>query len=148
MKKIFFLFACIWSFTALHAKPKVFNDHPRVLSVSELSMEKILELAQSKHWDCILHLKEGNMVPLQFLMKTSLLSARIDPNLSLKVEKTCYFRVANKKGYFSEDLVHWEKGSDYFFSGTPSHQLKPTANNSGLVLESSLVPYEKGEPGP
>ena len=143
MKKACFLFVCFLSVATVHAKAKVFNDRPRIVPLSELSFEKIQELTRSTTSDYIVEFKEGTTVPLQFLTKTRLLSALIDPNLTLKVEKTCYFRVVDKKCYMSEDLTHWEKTSK-FLEGKSTIQIKPSAKG-GLMLEATIAPCEDDE---
>lgn len=139
MKKVIFLFAL--AITALHAGSKVvtFNDTPRIVSASELTVDKIQGLIQSKNSDVIVELTEGTAIPLQFLLKNRIFSAALDPNLMFKVDKTCYLRVVNKKCYMSEDLVNWQKAGK-FLDGTPMVQLTPSTNKPGFVLQTDLVP--------
>jgi hypothetical protein len=144
MKKIIFLF--VLTLTTLHARPKVvtFNDTPRIVSAAELTFDKIQELIQSKNSDFTLELKEGTMLPLQFLVKNRIFSAMIDPNFTFKVDRTCYLRIANKKCYMSEDLVHWQK-AEKFFDGKSTIQLTPSTNKPGFVLETNVVPHSDNE---
>ena len=116
----------------------------RILSFDQLSFDSIQEFAHMKDSDFIVELKEGTAVPLQFLAKTRILSAMIDPNLVIKVDKTCYLRVINKKCYMSEDLVQWEKAGK-FMDGQPVIRVIPSTNKPGLTIETSIVPYERGE---
>jgi hypothetical protein len=141
MKRAFFIFVSALNIATAHAK--VFDDRPRIMPLSELSFEKIQELIQSKNSDCTVEFKEGTTIPLQFLTRTRLFSALIDPNLMLKAEKTCYCRVVNKKCYMSEDLIHWEKIGK-FLKGTSSIQIKPVAKG-GLILETTIAPHEDDE---
>jgi hypothetical protein len=144
MKKAFFLLACILAVSTAHAKVKVFNDVPQTVSWSELSVEKLQEFIYSKNSSFAVEVKEGTIIPLQFLTKTRIFSAIIDPNLVIRAEKPCYFRVADKKCYISEDLTHWEK-AEKFLSGKSTLQLTSSPNKPGLTLETSIVPYQDEE---
>jgi len=141
MKKSLFLIACTMLATTGFAKTKFFNDTPRIVSLDEISFEQIQEAIQSKSSDVTLELREGTVIPLQFLLKHQVFSAALNPNLVFKAEKTCYLRIVNKKCYMSDDLIRWEKPGR-FTGGLPTLQLKQSVNNSGFVLETNLAPYK------
>jgi hypothetical protein len=142
MKKAF-LFTAICMIAALHAKTISFNDQLKVVPLSHFTVTQLQEFILSHDSGFVLELQEGSSFPVQFLTKTPFISAMIDPNLTIKIEKTCYLRIAHKKLYMSEDLIHWEKANK-MLDGRPSFQLSPS-QNQGLVVESHLVPdqYEK-----
>ena len=139
MKKSLFLVFCTCIAFSAQAKVKVFDPQPRVLAMHELSLEKIQEFIHARNSEFAVELREGIAVPLQFLMKSPLLSAVIDPNMVVRIEKTCYLTVVNKKCYMSEDLVHWEKVSK-FIDGNPIIEIRPNKERSGLILETTFVP--------
>lgn len=143
MKKSLFLLACI--FTSMLAHAKVFEDTPAIISVNELSSERLQELIYSKSLGFIIELREGTTIPLQFLTKFSFFSMMLDPNLAFRIEKTCYFRVVNGKGYISEDLVNWKKIDQYFLKGKESILCKPSTNKPGYTLEVSVTPSDDVE---
>jgi len=140
MKKTLFIFACTLAITVAHAKVKTFPDSPRIVPLSELSYEKIRELLHCQNSPFTVELKHGAVVPLQFLTRNRVFSAMLDPNLTFKIEKTCYLRVVNKQCYLSDDLVHWQKPGR-FLDGEAAYELKPGINK-GFLLETTLVPSE------
>ena len=144
MKKALFLLTCVLTISTAQAKTKELDDMPRILSFDQLSFNNIQEFIRMKDSDVIVELREGTTVPLQFLAKNRILSAMIDPNLVIKVDKTCYLRVVNKKCYMSEDLVQWEKAGR-FMDGESVVRVVPSTNKPGLTIEASIVPYERGE---
>ena len=144
MKKAFFFFLAALTISTAHAKVKVFEDKLPVIPWTQFSFEQVQELTHSHNSDMIVEFNEGTVIPFQFLTKTRLLSSRLDPNLSVQVDKTCYFRIVNKKCYISDDLVNWER-PEKMLAGKPTRQLTPNANQSGFTLETSMAPYEKEE---
>ncbi len=142
MKKALFLLTCILAISAAQARVKKFSDMPPIIPFDQLSLDNIQELIGMRDSGFIVELKKGTSVPIQFLTKTSIFSAVIDPDLVITVDKTCYLRVLNKKGYISEDLVQWKKGSK-FMRGKSTSRLIPSTNKSGVTLETSVVPYER-----
>lgn len=142
MKSMFFLFASVLSLTTAHAKALTFTDVPRIISLIEISPEKIQEFISSRNPNFVVELKEGNSLPLQFLTKTRVFSALLDPNLTIQVDKTCYLRIVNKKCYMSEDLVKWEK-AEKFLNGESTIRFYPSTNKPGFVLESNIVPFRE-----
>lgn len=141
MKKAILLFSV--AFISLQASQKTitFDTTPRILSINELSYERIQELIQSKDSDFMIALEEGASFPLKFLLKHRLFSSMLDPNLSFTVAKTCYLRVVNKKCYISEDLIHWEKTSR-LLSGKSKLQLVPNEDKPGFTLQTTLTEEE------
>lgn len=144
MKRALFLLTCVLTISTAQAKTKEFDNTPRMLPFDQLSFDNIQEFIYKKDSDFTIELREGTTVPLQCLAKTRVLSAMIDPNLVIKVDKTCYLRVVNKKCYMSEDLVQWEK-AEKFMDGKSVLRFIPSTNKPGLTLEASIVPYEWGE---
>lgn len=125
---------------SLNAKVKTFDDQPPILASNELSLEQIQEFTHAENSSFTIAVKEGLTVPLQFLMKTTVFSALLDPNLTLSVDRTFYLRVVDKKCYLSQDLVNWEKASK-FLNGSSAVRLVPSTNKPGLTLETEIVPY-------
>ncbi|MCX6989674.1 MAG: hypothetical protein NTX49_01200 [Chlamydiae bacterium] len=144
MKKPFFLFTSALIITCSLATATTFTDTPKIISFNEFSVEKIQEFINAKNSDFIIEIEKGDSFPLQFLTKTRVFSAMLDPNIKLKVEKTCYVRVVNNKCYMSEDLVNWEK-AQRFMGGVATLQLSQSETNSGLVLETDIVPLKDAE---
>lgn len=145
MKTIFlFLISALMFSTAHAAKTKTFNDTLRIVPWNELSIDKIQQFTHSKNSDFTVQLKEGTMVPLQFVTKNRTLSALIDPNLMIRVDKTCYLRIVDKKCYMSEDLVQWQTAGK-FMEGETTFRFAPSTNKPGLVLEQEIVPYAESE---
>jgi hypothetical protein len=140
VKKIIFLFALALS--SLHAGSKVvtLNDSPRIVSAADLSFEKIQELIQSKSSDIAIVFNEGAAFPLRFLVRNRVLSTMLDPNLTFKVEKTCYLRVIKKHCYMSEDLIHWQKASKFMEGNEVTINLTPSPDKPGFVLQAEIVP--------
>jgi hypothetical protein len=144
MKKMFIFLVYALAASTAYAKVKTFDDVIQIVSWSELSVEKLQEFIYSKNSSFAVEVKEGTIIPLQFLTKTRIFSAIMDPNLVIRAEKTCYFRVADKKCYMSEDLTRWEK-AERFLSGSPTLKLTSSPDKPGLTLETSIVPYQDEE---
>lgn len=139
MKKTIALLVSALLVTTVQAKAVTFKDTPPIVSLSEMSLEKIQEFIGTKNPEFIIELTESAAIPVQFLAKNRIFSAMIDPNFTFKVDKTCYFRIVKKKFYMSEDLVNWKK-ADKFMKGIMIPAIYPNPNKPGLIVEGNIVP--------
>src|SRR3989344_189181 len=67
-----------------------------VVSLMQVTPALVKEIGQGAHQDMAIECKEGNALPLQLLYNTPLLAMSLAPNLSFKVNKTCYLRFVKK----------------------------------------------------
>lgn len=115
---------------------------PRILGLNELTADKIDDFIRAADENVVIECKEGSEVPLQYFMTNGLVSVHLDPNLTIKVEKTLYLRVANRKCYASFDLVNWDKASRVLDSGNVNVNVKvnPSTNKPGYTIETTISP--------
>ena len=121
------------------ARTNTLPEPRQVISLQGLDAQMIREIVQGEHPDLAVKCEEGNAIPLEFLHKFSFFSMKLNPNFSIKVDQSCYFRFCNKKVYMSYDLNRWEKPNT--FDGKFSVDVKQNENKTGLVLETTLTPY-------
>lgn len=147
MKKTLFLLTCALTITSAHAKTKIFSDMPRILGLNELTPDKIDEFVHAKDSDVVLECREGTEIPLRYFVTNGIFSLHLDPNLTVKVEKTIYLRVVGKKCYASYDLVNWDKASHVLDNNNVNVNVKvnPSKDKAGYTIETTISPREGEE---
>lgn len=85
----------------------------QVICLTELTPQITKELFKGIHPNVAFKCEEGIALPLKYLGNFGLFSINFSPNLSFKVEKTCYLRFIKKKTFLSFDLKQWEKASSF-----------------------------------
>jgi len=121
------------------AKTKILPPPGNIIPFTEVDSQLISELITGMHSDLVVECPEGTEVPISFLHNTPLFSLFCSPNLSVKVDKTCYLRFVKKKVYMSENATQWDKPSK-FLEGRYTAGLK-IDKKSGLKVESAVTPY-------
>lgn len=125
--------------TAVFAKDKNFPKITRVITPAELKGDITKEFGLNPDLATMaLEIKEGSTFPLHYLVNHKLFSIAINPNATLKANKTCYLRIYKKKVYVSEDLNSWDRGSKYL--GRESFNIKIEDNPTSVLLELNLAP--------
>ncbi len=135
-----FLAASMLVFAPAFAKTKDLSETKRVISWTELSSGMIKELAVGLHPDVAIECTEGTTLPIQLLSHYNFFSLKLNPNLTITIDKSCYLRVINRKLYISQDLVHWEKAKKYFH-GRMNADVQIGDEQSGVLVETALVPF-------
>jgi len=142
-KALYILIAMLF-FSPVFGKEKVLPETTQVIALTQLDTALLNELLKGDHPEIAVECKEGTTIPVQFLQNTGLFGVELAPNLTIKVQKTCYLRVIKKSGYVSFDLVGWESAK-HFFSGKSKVNLKINMENQSLLVESELVPKSQIE---
>ena len=137
MKKI--IIAMMMLALVLNAKEKLLPELKAVVEASDLDTNLLAEWVKGAHSDIAIHFKEGSVIPCRFLIRQNCFVARLDPSLTMTVEKECYFRMFNRRGYISYDLSSWVK-ADAFLHGKQESQLK-IDRRGALVVEQTITPY-------
>lgn len=116
----------------------------QVLSSTDLTPDMTKELLEGKHPRVAIECPEGRELPFKYMGDFGLFSVNFFPNLSVKVEKTCYFRFIKKsgraspaKGYMSYDLKTWGKAKDFLPKGKLDANLGMSKDKSHVVLETA-----------
>ena len=125
----------------------------QVFPLADLNYEMTKELLEGKHPHMAIECREGVDLPFKYFGNFGLFSVNFAPNLSIKIEKTCYLRFVQKNrfngkksstsGYISFDLKKWEKIKDV--------QAKQLNINFGMSNDKSHIllktsPVEKLAP--
>ncbi|NGX26147.1 MAG: hypothetical protein K940chlam6_00059 [Chlamydiae bacterium] len=139
INKALYILIAILFFSPVFGKEKVLPETTEVIALTQLDTTLLNELLDGAHPDIAVECKEGTTIPVQFLQNTGLFGVELAPNLTIKVQKTCYLRVIKKSGYVSFDLDSWESAK-HFFSGKPKVNLKINMENQSLLVESDLIP--------
>jgi hypothetical protein len=123
----------------MQAKVKTFYEPREIVPFTQLTFSQIEELAEGKQADLVIEFTPGMPMPIQLLYNFKYFSAKFNPNLTIKVEKPCYFRFMGRKVYMSEDLVTWDKPSR-FMKG----KIQGTArfDDNQIVINTQLVEKE------
>lgn len=119
------------------AKERSLPPVEKMISLTDLTFEITDELVQGKIPNMAIECKEGAQLPLRFFANYDLFSIGLIPNLTVRIEKTCYFRFIGKKGFISYDLQNWEKGSKLFYKNR-SPRVKFGIESSQVLIESHL----------
>jgi hypothetical protein len=79
-----------------------------VLLLTDVTPDVAKGLIEGRLPNLAIECHENMNLPLAFAFKTKIFSLRYNPNLTLKIQKSGYFRISHKrKCYFSEDLKNW-----------------------------------------
>lgn len=120
-----------------HAIEELSTEIKQVMLLTDLTSKISKELLEGRHPQVAVECKEGTHLPLKYLFNMGAFSIKLDPNLSLKVEKACYIRIlSNKKGYVSFDLENWEKPNIKLLDT----QVGLSQDKSHILLETSEHP--------
>lgn len=118
-------------------KEKKFNDPvEKIIPITELSKADMAQAffgggVQNIAVEC----KEGMELPLKYFGNFGPFSVKFLPNLSIKVEKTCYIRMGGRKAYISYDLENWQSLSRTI-EGMPMADIK--INEEEIVINTSM----------
>lgn len=129
-----FALALTLCFASAHAKEDKFAEVQKIITIEDLTPETTKEFCLGMHPDTVIEFKEGSSLPLNFLLKNEIVSLKVNPQIGINVETTCYVRVIGKKAYMSTDMETWER-PNAFFSGTYNAILK-NAHNKEIVNET------------
>jgi hypothetical protein len=117
---------------------KTLPEIREVIPFTELTVEKVKELIDGKYKDTAILCEEGTELPLKFLFKYGLFSVKHTPELTVKIERTCYIRrYLKKKVYMSYDLVHWEN-AEKFFKSEPNYNVGVSNDRSHILIETDM----------
>lgn len=112
-----------------------------MVPLTDLTPEVFKELLKGRLPSTAIECHENMSFPVAYLMKSPLFSLECAPNLTIKILKSCYFRVsAEKQGYFSLDLKTWEKpnrallDTSFGISADKSHFIIETSENPDYKL--------------
>lgn len=119
---------------------KTLPDVRNVITLQELTTGDVQELIQGLHPEVAIKCEEGSTIPLEFVSKFPFFSAKFTPNVSVQVDKLCYFRFCKKKVYMSYDLKSWERPESC--DGAPKVEFKFNDKKPGLIVEATLSPSE------
>jgi hypothetical protein len=125
------------------AKDKNLSAPERIVSSTEVDSDFLKEMIAGAHPDIAVECQEGEAIPIRFAHSFGVFSVKLNPNLTLKVDKTCYLRFVRKKVYISEDLVSWKK-LDSYCDGKFGAELV-NEGKSGLLLKSHVTPSTEEE---
>jgi hypothetical protein len=82
----------------------------QVIPLTDITPELSKELLSGQLPDVAIECKEGVELPIKYLCKAGFISFKYEPNLSFKIEKTCYLRLIKKgRCFMSFDLKTWKK---------------------------------------
>lgn len=144
MKRITLYFlASMLVFSQVFAKTKTLPPPGHVVPFTSVDTQLINELIAGIHPDLVIECREGTELPISYLHNNVFFSAFCSPNLSIKVEKTCYLRFVKKKVYMSDNLTEWNKPSKYL-EGRYTAAMK-IDQDSGILVETKVVPYTVDE---
>jgi hypothetical protein len=99
-----------------HAKTRVFPTIPRIINVKDVTPEIIQAMLLVKDSNTAIECKEGEEVPIEFLVNLTNLgffSAHLDRSLTFKAEQTYYIRLYKQIPLLSLDLINWDKPRKY-----------------------------------
>ncbi len=144
MKKIaLFFLSSMLVFSPVFARTKTLPSPGHIVPITNVDTQLISELIAGMHPDLVVECTEGTELPISYLHKNTFFSALCSPNLSIKVDKTCYLRFVKKKVYMSDNLNQWDKPSKYL-EGRYTAAMK-TDKDSGIIVETNVTPYSEDE---
>ncbi len=124
----------------IHAK--TLPDVNEIIPCDQLSPDMIQGFAAGMYPDIAIEFNEGSAIPLQFLFNYKIFSLQCNPNLSAKIDTTCYLRCANRKVYISLDMTTWQKASE-FFRGELVPTVQRSEDNSYVLVKTDLVEFQE-----
>ena len=78
--------------------------------LTDITPDLCKELLNGEHPEIVVECRQGISLPLKYLCNAGFFSIKYEPNLSFKVEKTCYLRLLRKgRCDVSFDLINWDK---------------------------------------
>ena len=117
----------------------------KVILFTDLTSEMTKELLEGKHSDVAIECREGVELPFKYVGDFGLYSINFAPNLSVKMERTCYLRFVKKnrlnssssvKSFISFDLKNWEKASSYKSKGPLEVRIGMSPDKSHVVIDT------------
>jgi hypothetical protein len=117
---------------------KTLPNVTNVVSCDQLSPNMIQGFAEGMYPDVAIEFNEGSVIPLQFLFNYKIFSLQCNPNLSAKIDTTCYLRCVNKKVYISLDMASWQKPSE-FFRGAVVPTIHRSQDNAYVLVQTDLI---------
>ena len=123
------------SFSVIFAKEKInpillLQPIEKVVLLTELSPDIAKGLLEGRYPNLAVECRENMNLPIAYVFKNKIFSLNYSPNLTLKIQRSCYFRISNKrKCYFSEDLKNWDKLLPGLFDTTMN------INRDGVTIE-------------
>ena len=148
-----FILIAIALFSTTYAKERnasyAHREVKQIIPITDLTSKMTLELLGGQHPDVVVECKEGTNLPFMYLGDFGLFSVKFNPNLSIKIEKTCYLRVVQKsplkkpRTFLSYDLKSWSRASQFLKKGGLLSSLGMSEDKSHVVLDTSLLPIEE-----
>ncbi len=97
------------------------DDVTQTILVTDLTPEISQQISVGVCPNIAIEYPEGIEIPFKFKGKVDFASVNLDPNLSIKLEKTCYLRFIKTHGYCTErvriyrscDLKTWRKAGHF-----------------------------------
>ncbi len=144
MKKLLFLLLTV-SLSTVFAK----SGHKSLENLSEINQIILLtditpaiskELLAGRLPTTAVECRENMSLPVAYFMKAPFFSLECLPNLTVKIQKTCYVRFTEKRrGYLSGDLKSWEK-IEPMLSTLYDTTVGISADKAHLIVETSENP--------
>lgn len=120
-----------------------------ILWTDFLAPETMKPFLEGEILDVVVECREGDWLPIKFLGNYGLISAKYEPDLAFKIEKTVYLRfmrknaLSNFKTFASFDLKKWEKGSSFLEDQLKGRSCLTEARLSDdkthILVESQLI---------
>lgn len=107
--------------------------------LTDLTPDMVKELMAGLYPDIAIECNEGNALPVKLLYNFHFLSMKFEPNLTIKVEKPFYLRLAGSKVYMSTDLVYWENAKNILDGGIDMN-IGISPDKSHVLIETTLLP--------
>ena len=124
------------------AADELLTDVKQVILLTDLTTELSKEILYGQHPYAAIECREGTHLPLRYLFNAGFFSVKFEPNLSIKLDKTCYIRIlSNGRGFLSFDLKNWSKpdmkllDTQIGFSPDKSHIVIETSENPDYKLD-------------
>jgi hypothetical protein len=123
----------------------VSEDVKKVVLFTDLTPEMTKELLEGQHPNVAVECREGVELPFKYVGNFGLYSINFSPNLSIRMEKTCYFRFVKKsrkaksskvKSFISFNLKDWEKASNLKFKEPLEVNLGMSPDKSHFLLNT------------
>lgn len=90
-----------------------------IVPLTEINADLANQLIYGNSSELAILCEAGTELPLKMLTKYKLFSIKFAPNITVKIEQTCYVRWYHGKVYFSYDMQDWNEGSDLLGSVKP-----------------------------
>ena len=137
MNKIWKLIAIgMVAVSSLAAKEqKILPEVKVIVPLTDLAIDTTKELFDGSHSDVAILCEAGTELPLKFLTSCEMFSIKWIPNLTIKVDKTCYFRAVGKKVYMSYDLINWNRN---FPTGNATMKGGISPDKSHVLIETRI----------